>query len=164
MGKQMTSWLYISGRGHSGSTMLDAMLGNADGIESVGELVSGMERYKELCSCGETFRDCPFWDGVRQRFEATADDTWDNAVRASVGQAHIKNFPKTILAGGEQKWIRQLAVYSEHIAAAVCQKEKDVIVDSSKEITRALFLLRFVPGSKVIHLVRHPTSDLNFAE
>jgi len=37
---------------------------------------------------------------------------------------------------------------------------KKVIVDSSKELTRALFLLRFVSGTKVIHLVRHPAGVL----
>ncbi|MCF8095918.1 MAG: sulfotransferase, partial [Desulfobacteraceae bacterium] len=51
--------------------------------------------------------------------------------------------------------------HSEQIAAAVgATSGKEVIVDSSKEITRALFLMRFVPGSRVVHLVRHPEKVL----
>ncbi|MCF8095788.1 MAG: hypothetical protein K9J79_10570 [Desulfobacteraceae bacterium] len=73
----MKIWLYIAGRGHSGSTMLDGMIGNADGVESVGELVSGMGRYEEI-----------------------SGESWDNAVRASVRQAHIRNQPRTSIAGG----------------------------------------------------------------
>ncbi|MFW6371576.1 MAG: hypothetical protein ACOC10_10280, partial [Bacteroidota bacterium] len=142
----MANWLYISGRGHSGSTMLDAMLGNADGIESVGELVSGMGRYKALCSCGESFEDCPYWAEVRGRFKEAAGISWDEAVRSSVGQAHIRRFFGTLFAPPPNTdWVMRLKTHSEGIAEAVgAVSEKDVIVDSSKEITRALFLLRFV--------------------
>ena len=96
----MRTWLYIAVRGHSDSTMLDGMLGNADGVESVGELGSGMGRYKALCSCGETFDDCPFWSGVRRQYEKISGEPWDNAVRASAGQAHVRNLPRTIMAEG----------------------------------------------------------------
>jgi hypothetical protein len=159
----MANWLYISGRGHSGSTMLDAMLGNADSIESVGELVSGMGRYEALCSCGETFQDCPFWAGVRQRFEENAGVSWNEAVRASRGHAHIKRFPSTLFSPAHAKWVRRLKGFSEYMAGAISRSgaaKKEMVVDSSKEITRGLFLLRFVPGSRVIHLVRHPEKVL----
>ena len=43
--------VYIMGRGHSGSTMLDLMLGNHEKIHSVGELTSGFRRRSEKCSC-----------------------------------------------------------------------------------------------------------------
>jgi len=158
-----TYLLYIIGRGHSGSTMLDAMLGNADQIESVGELVSGMGRYDALCSCGEAFGNCPFWAEVRQRFEENAGVSWNEAVRASRGQAHIKRFPSTLFAPAHAQWVRRLKGFSEYIAGAISRSgtaKKEMVVDSSKEITRALFLLRFVPGSRIIHLVRHPEKVL----
>ena len=156
----MSRWIYISGRGHSGSTMLDAMLGNAADIESVGELVSGMGRYDGLCSCGATFRDCQYWQGVRERFEKTAGEPWDSAVASSVGQAHIKRFFPTMLAGKARAWVSRLRTHSEAIAGAVTNGATESIVDSSKEISRALFLLRFVPESKVVHLVRNPANIL----
>ncbi|MFW5811881.1 MAG: sulfotransferase [Alkalispirochaetaceae bacterium] len=156
----MLNWVYIAGRGHSGSTVLDAMLGNAPAIESVGELVSGMGRYDEKCSCGETFRECEYWSRVRSRFEELSGASWDDAVAASKGQAHLTKFPKTLIATMRKRWVRTLVDYTRHIGEAVAGAEHEVVVDSSKEITRALFLLRFVPGTKVIHLLRHPSSIL----
>lgn len=156
----MPNWVYIAGRGHSGSTVLDGMLGNAAAIESVGELVSGMGRYEEKCSCGKTFRECPYWTRVRERFEELSGATWDDAVAASKGQAHLKRFPKTLVATVNKQWVRELVHYTRQIGEAVTTEEHELIVDSSKEITRALFLLRFLPGAKIIHLLRHPSSIL----
>ncbi|MFP4643767.1 MAG: sulfotransferase [Spirochaetales bacterium] len=153
--------IYISGRGHSGSTMLDAMLGNADEIESVGELISGMGRYNASCSCGEKFTRCPFWSETRRAFERIAGTSWDEAVRTTVGQAHISRFLATLVVSPSNPWVRRLKSHTLNIADALERSSgKSVFVDSSKEITRAAFLLRFVPGSVVIHLVRHPENVL----
>lgn len=43
------------GRGHSGSTVLDTILGNSYEIESVGEFVAGCVSYNRSCSCGKEF-------------------------------------------------------------------------------------------------------------
>lgn len=161
----MADWVYIAGRGHSGSTMLDAMLGNAPTIESVGELVSGMGRYDELCSCGEPFGSCPYWTAVRERFQRRTGLSWDQAVDRSKRQAHITAFPRTVMGGDEHEWVRELVAITAGIGDAIAAAgpqgtEPQLIVDSSKEITRALFFLRFVPSSRVIHLMRHPVSIL----
>src|SRR3954465_12970352 len=44
-GKRGPIYLYVMGRAHYGSTILDVVLGGGAAIESVGELVSGLERY-----------------------------------------------------------------------------------------------------------------------
>jgi hypothetical protein len=56
-------YLYVMGRGHSGSTILDILLGGAAAVESVGELVSGLEWYEAgtRCACGAPMRECPYW-------------------------------------------------------------------------------------------------------
>lgn len=159
----MIKWVYIAGRGHSGSTMLDAMLGNARDIESVGELVSGMGRYDEACSCGETFEECPYWRTVRKRFTETTGRSWDVAVSRSKGQAHIKALPRTLSARSNKRWVEELRDITRAIGEAIAVSaptEPALIVDSSKEITRALFFLRFVSDARVIHLMRHPVSIL----
>jgi hypothetical protein len=197
-------WIYVAGRGHSGSTMLDAMLGNAPEIESVGELVSGMGRYEERCSCGETFDACPYWSAVRERFTARSGRAWDDAVSRSKGQAHIKAFPGTLFGAASKPWVTELLAITEAVGTAIADTAADVsqgsgshsasetavppehapgaaastdaapssdagpnseappryVLDSSKEITRALFFLRFLPSSRVIHLMRHPVSIL----
>lgn len=159
----MPRWVYIAGRGHSGSTMLDAMLGNAGEIESVGELVSAMGRYDEPCSCGERFGECPFWKVVRRRFEERSGLTWDYAVVQSRQQAHIKALVRTLRGRSEDSWIRTLVSITEHIGQAIADAAASapkVVVDSSKEITRALFFSRFMPDARIIHLMRHPVSIL----
>jgi hypothetical protein len=43
-------YLYIVGRGHSGSMILDILLGNSSQIESVGQLLSGMRGAGRECA------------------------------------------------------------------------------------------------------------------
>ncbi|MFW6155409.1 MAG: sulfotransferase [Planctomycetota bacterium] len=62
--------LYILGDNRSGSTMLSAILNGVDGFASVGEMWYYWQRgcvENWLCSCGEAFRDCPFWSAVDRR-------------------------------------------------------------------------------------------------
>src|SRR5215218_1700745 len=119
-------YLYVMGRGHSGSTILDILLGGGAAVESVGELVSGLRRYdgKERCACGRPMRGCPFWAEVRRRFEAEGH-LWEDLVRES-GAA---------------------------ISAAA---GKPHVLDSNKETARGLFLLKYLPEARVVHLVRDP--------
>ena len=74
-------YVYIMGRGHSGSTILDIILGSSAAVESLGELVSGLGRCAagEQCSCGSPMRECVFWCEVRRRFEAQGYG-WDEFV------------------------------------------------------------------------------------
>ena len=45
------------------------LLGGGAAVESLGEIVSGLERFQdgEPCACGAAMRDCSFWSGVRRR-------------------------------------------------------------------------------------------------
>ena len=63
-------FLYVMSRPHSGSTILDILLGNTASVESVGQLVSDMGKLDNPCACGATIRTCPFWSEVRERVEA----------------------------------------------------------------------------------------------
>lgn len=156
----MTKFIYIAGRGHSGSTMLDGMLGNASNIESVGELISGMGRYDSLCSCGETFRDCQYWLAIRERFHQLTGAEWDANVDSLVNQAHLKSFPETLLGSFKSKYVQRLIQFNQATADSIADNKVDYVVDSSKEITRALFLIRHLPRTKIIHLVKDPVSIL----
>lgn len=157
----MANWLYIVGRGHSGTTVLDCMLGNSRQIESIGELVSGMSRYGDLCSCGKTFSDCEYWQQVRQNYDRRSVESWIDSAYLSVSQAHIRRFPATLFASESTAWVRRLSQSTELICNSVASvKGSQVVLDSSKEATRALFLMRFARDCRVIHLVRHPASIL----
>ncbi|MCB1885890.1 MAG: sulfotransferase [Geminicoccaceae bacterium] len=148
--------LYIMSRPHSGSTILDILLGNSAAVASIGQLISDMGKPHNPCACGETVGGCPFWRGVRARVEAEGI-AWDEAVRLSMGQGHVTRFPKTLMAGAGDAGLGRLATITHAIERAiVAESGKPVVCDSSKEPTRALFLLKRYPDARLIHLVRDP--------
>jgi hypothetical protein len=154
-------YIYVMGRGHSGSTILDLLLGNAKEIQSVGELISGVDRYDSLCACGQSFKDCEFWKRVRREFEQRTKISWDIAARSLKRQAHVRSLLRTLLSRSGSAWISELRIINTEIAHAIRSSSgRSAVMDSSKEFTRALFLCRHVPEAKIIHLVRHPKSLL----
>jgi hypothetical protein len=151
-------YIYIMGRGHSGSTILDIILGNSAAVESLGELVSGLGRYAtgERCSCGCLMRECAFWTDVRRRFEASGHD-WNEFVARSRAATSVRRWLSTWFARQDSADRRQLARMTEAFGQAVSEASgKPHLLDSNKETARGLFLLRFKPDARVIHLVRDP--------
>lgn len=151
-------YLYVMSRPHSGSTILDILLGNAESVESVGQLVSDMDKPESVCSCGVAIRACPFWSAVRHRLESSGVD-WHQAAKLSASQAHIRHFFATWWASPADPSLVQLAALTDSLEKAIlAQNGKTVLLDSSKEPTRGLFLLKYVPSARVIRLVRSPFS------
>lgn len=150
--------LYIMGRPHSGSTILDIALGNSAQINSVGQLISDMGKLDNHCSCGETLARCPFWSRVRAIVEKRGI-AWDDAVTRTVGQGHIGRFPGTFFASSNDAAMQDLARINAVIGEAIAEvAEKPIVCDSSKEPTRGMFLVRYLDKVRVVHLVRDPRS------
>ncbi len=63
----MAKIIYISGLGHSGSTILDMSLGTLPGVTGLGEVKSLLDprtrnvHYASYCSCGKKATECEFW-------------------------------------------------------------------------------------------------------
>ena len=153
-------YLYILGRPHSGSTILNIILGNSASVVSVGQLVSDIGKSENLCGCGSTIATCPFWHEVRSRVE-TDGIPWDKATGASMGQAHVKWLWRTWWAGPTSAHFTRLAAITRSIAGAITNTAgKPVLCDSSKEATRALFLMKYYPEARMIFLVRDPRSAI----
>lgn len=155
--------IYIMGRGHSGSTILDIILGNSARIESVGQLMTGLldETNGHVCACGETMQACGYWQKVRETFvregHERSVEKWNEAALALAEHAHIRNLPSTLLARSSSPTMRQLAQTSVNIEQSIALATgKQHVVDSSKEPTRGLLLLRFSPEARVIYLIRDP--------
>ncbi len=64
---------YIAGLGHSGSTMLDMILGTSEKVVGLGEIMDMITWDQEKldyelnhagCSCGQMMKDCSFWKGA----------------------------------------------------------------------------------------------------
>ena len=66
MSAEPTKVLYIAGVPHSGTTVISQILGQLDGVVSVGELyyLSAALENGDRCGCGELVRECPFWTAV----------------------------------------------------------------------------------------------------
>lgn len=67
--------VHIVGSGHSGSTLLDMLLGGHSKVSSLGEAyflhfnVRNV-REKDVCTCGEHVAECPFWMKVEEEAQA----------------------------------------------------------------------------------------------
>lgn len=157
----MPRLVYVMGRGHSGSTVLDALLGNAGDATGIGELVSGMLRYDRPCSCGRTIQKCPFWRDVRRRVEAEDGIEWLEAARSIQSQAHLLRFPSTWFSSARHAATREIYAANQAVARAIADTAGvPVVVDSSKEFTRALFLAKHDPNARILHLIRSPHAVL----
>ena len=153
-------YLYILGRPHSGSTILNIVLGNSASVVSVGQLVSDIGKPENYCGCGSSIATCPFWRDVRLRVEADGIP-WGEATTASMAQAHVKWLWRTWSAGPANAYFLRLAAITRSIADAITATAgKPVLCDSSKEATRALFLMKYYPGARMIFLVRDPRSAI----
>ena len=65
-------YIDICSAGHSGSTLLDLLLGSHSSIASLGEIdqLSKNIALNTDCSCGAPIRSCPLWSEVVRRFGA----------------------------------------------------------------------------------------------
>lgn len=171
--------VFICSAGHSGSTLLDMMLGSHSEAESMGELINlpmdmAMNRG---CACGRTMRDCSLWPEVMRRMELSPDKPYAlnlGYALAKVGDARKTSFlyklltrPKiaikyyqlryslpmlsALTPGFEQGIANTLSVY-DHVRAI---QGKRMVVDSSKHYVRAAALYLAQPDiTRVVVLVR----------
>ena len=150
--------LYIMSRPHSGSTILDILMGNGAAVEGVGQLVTDMDKLDNPCACGATIRNCAFWRQVRSHVEAAGVD-WEEAARASVDQAHVGRFWRTWWAAERDPDLTRLAMLTRATTEAIAAAAgKSHVLNSSKEPTRGLFMIKYMPDSRIIRLVRDPRS------
>lgn len=135
--------IYIVGTGHSGSTLLDLILGSHTRIESVGELVTFNDYFaaggplahaRRGCTCGRHVEHCPYWERVR------------GSLGADFGRGtHLP------MRDGEGFAARNTALLGAILAAS----GKSMVCDSSKDVRRLASLLRSDRfDCRVIHLVR----------
>ena len=70
--------IFIQCPGHSGSTLLDLLIGGHDGITSGGEFRTWNKQLNNQCTCGApSVRDCPFWQAVNSDIESYGYDIAD---------------------------------------------------------------------------------------
>lgn len=95
----MVQCLYICGAGHSGSTLLDMLLGSHSRVASLGEIINlPMDlATNSTCTCGQRMRECGLWAAVVREFEQRQGLDLENnpyalnlgPIYAAVGDARV---------------------------------------------------------------------------
>jgi len=158
--------LLIVGRGRSGSTILDNILGELDGFFSVGELHNLWKRglvRSRTCGCGRPLAECPIWISVLETAERnlgapfpTPDQvvTWQDQF---VGPSDTRGLLKTQDGTGAPGLSSYLSVLNSVYGALFETTGARVIVDSSKRPSHAaLFHLLSGVTPYFVQLVRDP--------
>jgi hypothetical protein len=154
-----TKYLYIVGRGHSGSTIFSMLMGQSASIASEGEIVIGFRPgyQTKYCANGEQFSESPFWAGVQSAFEQRAGRSFADGVGMLYRRAHVSQVPARLLGPTGSPQSRDARRTVEALYDSIAEVSgRPVVLDASKELSQAIFLLRNVPEAKLIHYVRSP--------
>jgi len=154
-----TRYLYIVGRGHSGSTIFSILVGQSSDVASEGEIITGFRAGYEakVCANREVFSESIFWTRVKSSFEQRVDVRFANAVSLLNDRAHYTRVLPNLLTTPYNANVREVKRLFEALYDSISDaSERPVVLDSSKELATAVFLLRHVGGLKLIHFVRSP--------
>lgn len=150
--------VYIMGRGHSGSTVLDLMLGNHEGIQSAAEITSGFQMRPSLCACQEDIDECEYWGRIRRKLQEKRPDC--SLVEYGEMLNYMDRFyriPQIKLGWPLPARIkRHFRSMSYDLFSLIAEESgRSYVMDSSKELGRAYYLKKSFSGQvKIIHLVR----------
>lgn len=163
-----TKVLSVVGPGRSGTTILAAVLGEADGVVDVGELRWLWRRgllERRICGCGVPPEECPVWSEVLAKVLAAEDVPLlefarrvDAAQRVLASRRHRLRVLRR--AAGGRTWHRLdevRAVTGRLIEAVADVTGARVVIDSSKRAQDAA-VLTGLDGVEhyVLHVVRDP--------
>ena len=146
--------LYITSRGHSGSTLLSLLVSGHSQVVSAGELkmLTNPDPTRRLCSCHRLAPDqCPFWSQVQQHVIEAVGRPLDQLVLGDDGD--------------DATFLRHNQALFTAIAAV---SGSGLIVDSSKSLPRLSRLLDAnAQGADFVlypvHLHRGPFGSMNSA-
>jgi hypothetical protein len=155
--------LSIVGAGHSGSTVLDIVLGNDSRVVGVGELHklprSGWVHDDDRrCACGSPIHLCPYWLEVRERWNDRCDGQLERYVALQDRfEGSGSTWPRLLVdARRRTAAFRRYAEMTAALYEAIGHvSDKPIVVDSSKKPIHAYaLLLNPHLDVRVIHLVR----------
>jgi sulfotransferase family protein len=157
--------IYIAGYGRSGSTILNILLLQPDGVVGMGELINVFQSgwtVNRNCSCGEKTLECPFWGKVK--------DAWEINSNYSIQKyASIQKKYRRIFAMPYLFWLRLFPdkrykkfkedtelLYDVIFKVSGC----NTIIDSSKDASWLYLMKNTNLNPSIIHLVRDGRSVL----
>lgn len=154
----MTTVVYITGAGRSGSTVLNAALGAAEDVVAVGELtnlpVAGWLN-EEYCACGTRVPDCEFWNRVRATYAGSSELGEERLPRLQLSVERLRRVYRLAFSGNSMEYRQYGHELSALFEAIRTVSGKAVIIDASKNPLRAIALARHSEiDLRVVHLVR----------
>jgi len=164
MNTGMVKVIFIGGSSRSGSTLLDRILGQIEGLFSLGEMYHIWERSfieNQLCGCGKPFRECEFWNTVVQEaFGGFHKIDAHRVLRLQRSVARTRYvpylaFPRLRSRKFDSKLKEYIGILGCLYKAIAKVSGCNVLIDSSKAPSHG-FVLSEIPGVElhVIHLVR----------
>ncbi len=152
--------IYIAGRAHSGSTFLDVLLNGHANIKGCGGVVEAMSRGPdELTSSNLRIRECPRWSKVFDAYARRRGRSLDDDLPMLYEKTDIRQFRAAMASSPEDPndpWY-DYAQATLALSAAIGEVfDVKAYVDSNKEYTRALMMLKCDPEAKVVHIFREP--------
>jgi hypothetical protein len=158
--------LFVAGAGRSGSTILDNILGQIEGVASVGELRFLWERgilEQRRCGCGRPFRECPQWTAILSAAfpDTDLEDLARRMVELQQQGLRARHLPKLLRRRSRERLQRSMSEYLGNLAQLYAATREhlacEVLVDSSK-LPPYGALLEMLPGVdvRVVHLIRDP--------
>ena len=158
--------LFIVGSGHSGSTIMDMVLGANSACLSLGEItkIDRAIQRNIFCVCGERILECGFWRDVAEDYSASmgvnpldGEGEFGISLSSNSGSKFTRRFKKALQVMGLKKnrepWLeRTTSLYK----AVFKHTDADILIDSSKNIKRAMMLANNFEDMdfRVLHLVR----------
>ena len=154
--------LYIAGEGRSGSTIIGDILGQIDGIFSVGELFYIWDRgliQNWRCSCGFGFDECPVWSEVIARAFGSRSQVNAEKLLHMRDHLHTRHLLPIPRRKGLEERMALMGEYREALGrlyhAVQAATGSRVVVDGSGYPAQA-YMLQTIPSIElyVLHLVR----------
>lgn len=142
--------LYIAGRGHSGTTAFDLALGATNDFLSCGEIASGIGRHPDgICTCDDTTGSCAYWSDKLSHINAEDAE-----------YILIADRPYSIINAITSAPSKKYSDLNGLVFSKISDGTQKIIIDSSKEVTRALRLHKIYSNDdfRCIYLIRDPRS------
>jgi len=153
--------IYLIGAGRSGTTLLDIMIGNAEGIESCGELNRYPRRKGVPPMYDKSTKQALFWEYVCTKLDVNQKGFNQVEKINDKFEYHI-GFIKRVFKIQNTNILERYQIFQSNLFQSIFDtlpNHKKIIVDSSKYPGRAVMLSNFLPYEIVyVYIKRDPVS------
>lgn len=175
-------YVYITCHGHSGSTLLELLLGSHSTALAVGEVKHFSDYYlkkSERCGCNSALSQCAFWKEVLKVMKIPDESIQGGFPTESIRGGFLENVFYNFVLATSKSLFKKFSKLSNNLFAKNAQRlvnhwqlistasevsNSQVIIDASMSASRMLELLFTCPDNflfKVIYLTRDGRGNAN---